>query len=220
MSVTGDPEWWRGAKPPDDVPSQWLSSRDECITGSHLGMLETPEPDSTGLRRLTFFRARVRGVELSLNDAHLTVAWSEFEQCHFRQRVRPVTNGQGFAAQGSLGAGPASYRGCTFERVRFKGMGGFSLGRARFEDCTFVNCRWEGHFAHDADLVDCTFIGRMNGCVWFGHGRDHDGSRRANVLRGNDFRQTDFTDNVGWRSDFPIREQSWPVGFTPHVDVR
>lgn len=214
-----DPDWWRGQQPPNDPPTEWTSSDREYITGRQTDTLAVPEPGSTGLRRLTFFRAEVREQELWLNDAHLTVSWSEFVDCHFRQRVRPVTNEHGLAAQGSWGSGPSVYRGCTFERIRFKTLGGFTMSRARFEDCTFVNCRWEGHFAHDADLVSCVFKGPMNGCVWFGHGRDADGTERANVLRANDFTQTHFTDNVGWRRGFPIADQAWPVDFTPRVDV-
>jgi hypothetical protein len=111
------------------------------------------------------------------------------------------------------------YRNCTFDRIRFKALSGFSMLSARFEDCTFVNCRWEGHFAKDADLVNCTFIGRMNGCVWFGEGTGPDRTKRRNVIHGNDFTQTQFTDNVGWRSGFPISEQMWPDGYVPRIDV-
>ncbi|MFC6707113.1 hypothetical protein [Flexivirga alba] len=89
---------------------------------------------------------------------------------------------------------------------------------ARFEECTFLNCRWEGHFAHDADLVHCEFIGRMNGCVWFRHGGQA-GSQRRNIVRGNDFKRTQFTDNVVWPFGFPISERAWPDDFTPHIDV-
>jgi len=131
-----------------------------------------------------------------------------------------VLNEHGVAAQGSFGNRPSIYRNCTFDRVRFKALGGFSMLSARFEDCTFLNCRWEGHFANDADLVNCTFIGRMNGCAWFGHGTTPDGTtKRRNVIHGNDFTRTQFTDNVGWRLGFPISDQTWPEGFSPLIDV-
>ncbi len=174
------------------------------------------------LARLYFFRAAVTDVELWLNDVHLAVQWSEFDGCHFRQRVRPVLNSEGIAAQGTFATRPAVYRNCTFERVRFKGMGGFSMGVARFENCTFLNCRWEGHFAHDADLIDNRFIGRMNGCVWFGRSEPASdvGAARRNVIHGNDFTETAFTSNVGWRFDFPLQDQRWPEGFVPIVDDR
>jgi hypothetical protein len=110
----------------------------------------------------------VTDAQLWLNDVRLVVEWSEFASCHFRQRVKPITNEQGFSAQGSFANRQALYRNCVFERVRFKLLGGFSMSRGWYEDCTFLNCRWEGHFAHDASVVDSTFIGRMNGCVWFG----------------------------------------------------
>ena len=60
----------------------------------------------------------------------------------------------------------------------------------------------------------------MNGWVWFGHGRHsgNDGALRRNLIRRNDFTETVFTDNVGWRSNFPVGHQRWPAGFTPVHD--
>jgi hypothetical protein len=171
------------------------------------------EPDPTGLHSLFFFNASVTEIELWLDEAHLAAAWSEFTNCHFRQRVRPVTHEQGISAQGSFANRPTLYRNCVFEGVRFKRLGGFNLSRGWYEDCTFLNCRWEGHFAHDASLVNCTFLGRMNGCGWFG-----ESDRGANVVRGNDFTEVQFTDNVGWRRSFPLAQQHWPPGFQPLVD--
>jgi len=64
-----------------------------------------------------------------------------------------------------------------------------------------------------ASLVGCTFAGRMNACAWFG------GSERGpNVHRGNDFSAVQFTDNVGWRSSFPVHDQRWPEGYVPRAD--
>jgi hypothetical protein len=92
------------------------------------------------------------------------------------------------------------------------------MGRALFDGCTFVNCRWEGHFAHDAWLVENRFVGRMNGCAWFGVGGGPGLDGSPNVVRGNDFTETRFTTNVGWRREFPIAEQLWPEAFSPLVD--
>jgi hypothetical protein len=61
-----------------------------------------------------------------------------------------------------------------------------------------------------ASLVDCSFFGRMNGCAWFG-----DSERGPNLNRGNDFSAVHFTDNVAWRSSFPIQDQRWPEGYVP-----
>jgi hypothetical protein len=80
-----------------------------------------------------------------------------------------------------------------------------------------LNCRWEGHFAYDADLVKNGFVVRMDGCVWFGSS-DRDGVVRPNIIRDNDFSQTDFTSNVAFRSDFPVANQLWPAEFVPLVD--
>lgn len=217
--MTTDPDWWRGQKPPHTVPVEWGWGNDGWITGRQEGALDGVHALESGQRRIAYFRAEVRDMELWLNDVHLAVTWSEFDNCHFRQRVRPVLNEYGVAAQGSFGNRPSIYRNCTFERIRFKGLGGFSMMSARFEDCTFVNCRWEGHFAHNADLLSCTFIGRMNGCVWFGQDVGPGNTERRNVIRGNDFTQTQFTDNVAWRFGFPISDQHWPPGFVPCIDV-
>lgn len=87
------------------------------------------------------------------------------------------------------------------------------MSRATFEDCTFVNCRWEGHFANDAWLINNRFIGKMNGCVWFGAG---DVGR--NVIAGNNFSETIFTTNVAFRNAFPVDDQTWPDGYEPLED--
>jgi hypothetical protein len=210
-----DPVWWRGRQPADEPRGD--VDPGTLLTGALGQVPDRPLVPALGLRPTRLFRAEVTGALLRLDDLHLGVEWSTFEDCTFRQRVRPVLNEHGVAAQGSLGIGAALYRGCRFERVRFKTMGGYILGEARFEDCTFVSCRWDGHFAHAADLVGCTFVGRMNGCVWFGHDSGHDGERR-NTIEGNDFTRTTFTDNVAWRAGFPLDQQRWPDGFTPVVD--
>lgn len=206
------PAWWRGLIPPTE--HEGYRPVYTGFVGS-LGPDQVPAADPNGLVPLHFFRAHAVGLDVSLTRVHLLARWSEFDGCRFHQRVRPVLNDQGVAAQGGFGAGPSIYRGCSFERVRFKALGGFTLGQGRFEDCTFVDCRWEGHFAHDADLVACRFIGRMNGCVWFGAGRDRDGRPRRNVIEGNDFTRAILTDNVGWRASFPFGSQAFPPGYLP-----
>jgi hypothetical protein len=206
------PDWWRGQRPPSAYDGPRPVFQGPLFS---LDLAEVPLVEALGHRALTFFRARARGMDLWLNDVRLVVSWSEFDGCTFRQRVNPVRNAQGYSAQGSLAQRPSIYRSCTFERIRFKNAGGFSLGQARFENCSFVNCRWEGSFAHSADLVDCTFVGKMNGCVWFGEERQP--RQRRNEVRGNDFTGTVFTDNVGWRFGFPVADQIWPEGYQPTV---
>ena len=203
------PEWWRGEKPADEPRGQL---RRGILTGV-VDEIPSSDLDQYGSRPLYFFSAEVSDVNLSLDDVHLSVEWSEFSDCYFGQRVKPIINDQGFSAQGSFANSPAMYRNCTFERVRFKRLGGFNLSRGWFEGCSFINCRWEGHFAQDASLVDCTFMGKMNGCVWFGNS-----DRGENFLRGNDFTNVQFTDNVGWRRSFPVEQQLWPTGYMPPAD--
>src|SRR6478735_10986201 len=211
LPAVDSPDWWRGATPADaPARDSWPTPR---LTGN-IDAIPDGELDPQGLRPLFFFKASMTDKALWLNDARLAVEWSEFTNCHFRQRVKPITNEHGFSAQGSFANRPALYRNCVFERVRFKLLGGFSMSRGWYEGCTFLNCRWEGHFAHDASVVNCTFRGRMNGCVWFG-----ESDRGPNGLRGNDFTQVQFTDNVAWRRSFPVGEQTWPPGFQPRVDA-
>ena len=206
-----DPHWWARGLAPAMTPRGEDAA--DWLTGPHTAIPLPPVEDGTGLRRLYVFDARVTGGQLVLTDIHLTVEWSQFEDCHFTQKVRPVLNGQGIAAQGGFAITPSLYRRCTFERVRFNMLSGFSLGRAVFEGCTFVNCRWEGHFAHDAWLVDNRFLGPMNGCAWYGHGQDG-----TNLIAGNDFTASGFTTNVAFRDGFPIDAQAWPAGYHPLVD--
>ncbi len=171
------------------------------------------------LQGLGFYGAQVCDVELWLTGVHLAVRWSEFDRCHFRQRTRPILNSAGAAAQGCFGNSPAVYRGCTFERVRFKTLGGFSTDRATFEDCTFLNCRWEGHFAYETQLLGCRFIGHINGCVWGGESLATEGiASRRNLISGNDFSRAMITDNVSWRRGFPLADQVWPTDYVPVPD--
>jgi hypothetical protein len=209
LRTVSEPEWWRGAMPADSPLREPLST--PVLTGDVTAIPDTDQ-DALGLRTLFFFKASVADSQVCLNDVRLVVEWSEFTDCHFRQRVKPITNEHGFSAQGSFANRQSLYRNCVFERIRFKLLGGFSMSRGWYENCTFLNCRWEGHFAHDACVVNSTFIGRMNGCVWFG-----ESCHGPNTLRGNDFTQVQFTDNVGWRRSYPVSEQRWPAGFQPNV---
>lgn len=202
------PTWWRGVPPAEPRPSAALVLRGQ-VNAPDLSALER---DDLGLAHVSLREARLSDAELCLDDTVLNVWWSELEGCSLRQRSSPVNNVHGYTAQGNLGAGPSRYRGCRFERVRFRTTTGFSLGLATFEDCEFVHCRWDGARVWSADLVGCRFRGRMNGAVWFGADRR---TGRRNVLHGNDFSAVTFTANVGWRQDFPVEAQVWPPGYAP-----
>ncbi len=215
--MKGDPAWWRGESP--STHPRGFPPAGSLLTGPVRTLPGTTSVLTDPLQELNFFAAEASGVELWLTGVHLTVEWSEFDRCSFRQRGRPVLNAGGVAAQGCFGNTPAVYRNCTFDRVRFKTLGGFTTGRATFEDCTFLNCRWEGHFAYETQLIRCRFTGRMNGCVWGGDPSDTgDAATRPNVITGNDFRGATITDNVGWRAAFPLADQIWPAGYTPVPD--
>ena len=172
------------------------------------------------LEGLVIAQGHARGLTIALDDRHLLACWSEFDDCTFTQRRSgPVLNESGTAAQGALGwaRGPSVYRRCRFVGVRFKGLGGFSMGAATFEDCLFDRCRFNGHFAYDADLINCRFLGKIDGCVWYGSDPEHPGGRR-NDIRGNDFTGAVITPNVAWRGDFDLDAQRWPEGYTPAID--
>lgn len=212
--MNGEPAWWRGESPSAEPRGSTVSG--SLIRGpvTRLDGVTTVLGDP--LQELSFFDAQVSGVEVWLTGVHLMVEWSEFDRCHFRQRSRPVLNSGGVAAQGCFGTSPAVYRGCTFERVRFKILGGFTTGRATFEGCTFVNCRWEGHFAYETQLIGCRFVGRIHGCAWGGESSRSPAAR--NLITGNDFSRATITDNVGWREHFPLADQFWPAGYVPIPD--
>lgn len=172
------------------------------------------------LQGVVVTQAQAEGLTVSLDDLHFLASWLEFEDCTFTQRRSgPVLNASGAAAQGSLGwaGGPSVYRGCRFEGIRFKTLGGYRMDAATFEDCTFDRCRFNGHFHTTADLIGCSFVGTMDGCVWYGMSAEHQGGRR-NVVRGNDFTGATITSNVAWRGRFDVGAQRWPEEFTPTVD--
>src|ERR1700754_5120105 len=107
--VTDEPAWWRGEKP-TEAPRVDAG----VITGDVSAITYPSANPLTGQASLYFFRAALRNTELSLDDVHLVVEWSEFHECRFRQFVKPILNELGFAAQGTFGSSPAIYRGCTF----------------------------------------------------------------------------------------------------------
>jgi hypothetical protein len=110
--VTERPTWWRGESPAL-APRGHVGVCD-VVTGRRSAITIPPVDHRTGLRDLYVFDAQVSEADLSLDDIHLSVEWSEFEDCHFRQRVRPALNEHGIAAQGSFANSPAVYRNCTF----------------------------------------------------------------------------------------------------------
>lgn len=163
---------------------------------------------------LAFDQALVTGVVVPLDEVHLGVAWSRFEDCTFRQTSRRLTSG-GAAAQGCFGTRPSLYRRCTFSGVQFGLPGRFSLGSATFEDCVFDRCGWRSAFSYEADLVRCTFRGRMTSGAFGGTAPD---SGRVNRIEDNDFSGATIS-GFGWRFDFPVSRQTWPTGFVPVQDM-
>ena len=200
MPVYADSVHLRGEVAQDDIPT----------------FVDRP----SDLQGLVIEQAHARGLTIALDDRHFLACWSEFDDCTFSQRRSgPVLNESGTAAQGSMGwaRGPSIYRSCRFVGVRFKTLGGFSMSAATFEDCLFDRCRFNGHFHSTADLVNCRFVGTIDGCAWYGTAPEHAGGRR-NDIRGNDFTDAVITSNVGWRGDFDLDAQLWPESSPPGVD--
>jgi hypothetical protein len=177
---------------------------------------QVPEHQSSPLRSCGFFEVVAHGVDFDLDRLHLGVAWSDFDQCIFRQRLRKSYDG--VWPQGNLGARPSTYSHCRFEGVRFRLRAGFSVGRARFEDCTFRQCRFEEHFSFCADYVRCTFEGPIRTAVFYGRAPDgHDCDGKLNEIVSNDFTGASIGDNVGWRGDLDLSAQKWPAGYRPFL---
>lgn len=211
------PAWWRETRPvPVPVYPGSIHLRGEI---SQEDIPDFPDRPSD-LQGLVIEQGHAQGLTIALDDRHLLACWSEFDDCTFTQRRSGhVLNASGAAAQGTLGwaHGPSVYRRCRFVGVRFKILGGFSMGAAIFEDCVFDRCRFNGHFAYTADLINCRFLGKIDGCTWYGTAPEHDGGR-PNDIRGNDFTEAVITPNVGWRGQFDLDRQLWPEGFVPTVD--
>jgi hypothetical protein len=209
--VRSEPEWWRG-QTPDAVPV-W-SSDTAVITGvvAELDLQAVPM-GTQSLRSLRFERAAASGLDLALDEVHLSAMWSSFEQCRLHQRSKRL-HPAGAEPQGSFAHRPSLFKGCTFTGVRLRLRAGFSVGQARFEDCTFERCRFEEHFSFAADYLRCTFVGPIKTAVFYG--TDPNTGRRNEVV-DNDFTAATLSDNVGWRGGFPVADQLWPDGYVPPI---
>ena len=222
------PYWWRGTKPkplwwhgPTPRPA-WARANDyEVVLSGEVDEFRADAAPLTGtLRHFVFDQAHVTGVTLPLDEVALTVGWSEFEDCTFTQRSRPLHPG-GSPPQGSFAHRPSVYRRCVFRGVSFRVRTGFSVHVARFEDCVFERCKFTEHFSFCADYLNCRFVGPMKTAVFYGTapvGEDFCSGRR-NTIEGNDFTETDFSsNNVAWRGGVDLAAQRWPAGYEPIVD--
>lgn len=207
------PAWWRDTKPErGTVFGDWVL----IGTVTEIDPARLNPGTYQSLVNLGFEQARVSGLTVSLDEAHLAVGWSEFIGCTFTQRSRRLM-GDGAAAQGSFGNRPSIYRDCTFKGVQFGSPGRFLLGAARFERCVFDNCGWRTTFNYDADLVACVFTGKMqSGAI----GGVSPRTGRRNEVMGNDFSAADISANFAWRFDFPVAQQTWPTAFVPLQDMQ
>jgi len=186
------------------------------IKGPVMDFKSIPPKVGSPLRNCALSEARARQVEFDLDEVHLSISWSAFDGCTFRQRLKRSYDGTW--PQGSFAIEPTIYRKCTFIGIRFQTLGGFSAGQARFEDCEFKGCRFDGLFSHCADWVRCTFHGAMSGCVFYGSAPSGQPcAGKVNEILGNDFTDVRFT-NVGWRRGIDVDAQRWPTGYVPDTD--
>ena len=86
---------------------------------------------------------------------------------------------------------------------------GTPWGEPRIEDCVFDRCRRKGFIHHQADLINCRFIGKMNGCIWNGTSPVHRRGRR-NLIHGNDFSKAIIAPDPAWRSGLQLRRGGRP----------
>ena len=161
-----------------------------------------------GRRRAEFeasysiIEAHGSGVRFLLNDVDVTFAGSSFDDCVFEQK-------RSWLAAGALGhiSARCVYRRCTFLGVDF-GLRGFSLGWARFEDCTFDHCRIGHLYSVRADLVGCSFIGRVDNAQFLGA---DPASGVPNEIRDNDFTQAELG-RVSFQGGARPASQVWAAG--------
>jgi hypothetical protein len=128
---------------------------------------------------------------------------SIFERCRFdKSRIDDASFGSGREM--------SEYIECSFDGVRIYHGGGF----ARFVRCSFRNidfCEW---LCFGAEMIDCVFTGRLQGCIFNGTPMKEDQpflGRKYNEFHGNDFSGADLVD-VAFRTGIDLSKQRLPTG--------
>ena len=129
---------------------------------------------------------------------------SRFEGCSF-SRVKI-----GSAVWGG-GRKRSTYLDCSFDGAKFRSI---VPGNARFENCKFRDVRIYEFLAHDVELVNCVYSGRIDR-GFLNRTRHRQGrsffSRRRNQIVNNDFSGCDLVDFT-FRGGVDVTLQKLPSG--------
>ena len=99
---------------------------------------------------------------------------------------------------------------CIFDGARLVGVG----GRSRFVRCSFRDIDASNWIFNRAELIDCTFSGRLRQAIFSGTVPQQfraDSGRERNEFRGNDFSGMDLVD-VTFRAGIDLTQQRLPSG--------
>lgn len=113
-------------------------------------------------------------------------------------------------AQFGSGREMSEYIDCQFDGMHFSHGG----GAARFVRCSFRNVELRNWIFNRAELIDCTFTGRLRKAIFSGAVPQQfraDVGRERNEFRGNDFSGMELID-VTFRSGIDLTQQKLPSG--------
>jgi hypothetical protein len=113
-------------------------------------------------------------------------------------------------AQFGAGREMSEFVGCTFDGARLVGVGGLS----RFIRCSFRDVDGRDWIFNRAELIDCTFTGRLRHAIFSGTVPQQfriDAGRERNEFRGNDFSGLELID-VTFRAGIDLTQQRLPSG--------
>ena len=99
---------------------------------------------------------------------------------------------------------------CVFDGARLVGVG----SRSRFVRCSFRDIDASNWIFNRAELIDCTFTGRLRKAIFSGTVPQQfrqDVGRNHNEYRGNDFSGMEFID-VTFRAGIDLTQQRLPSG--------
>jgi uncharacterized protein YjbI with pentapeptide repeats len=113
-------------------------------------------------------------------------------------------------AQFGAGREMSEFVECVFDGARLVGLG----GRSRFVRCSFRGIDGSDWIFNKAELIDCTFTGRLRKAIFSGTVPQQfraDVGRECNEYRGNDFSGMDLID-VTFRAGIDLTKQHLPSG--------
>jgi hypothetical protein len=113
-------------------------------------------------------------------------------------------------AQFGSGRETSEFIDCVFDSARLVGVG----GRSRFVRCSFRDLHGSDWIFNRAELIDCTFTGRLRKAIFSGAVPQQfreDLGRERNEFRGNDFAGIELID-VTFRAGIDLTAQRLPSG--------